>query len=114
MNTSPPQNDATIQVVAERISSLHEDVTYLRNDMRESYKEMSEAIKSLIRLEEKQMTLYGSYEELKKSQTEQERRIDALEKQQPDTQRVIAWAYKAIWGAAVTIAVFVAKSVGIM
>lgn len=114
MNTSPPQNDATIQVVAERISSLHEDVTDLRNDMRESYKEMSEAIKSLIRLEEKQMTLYVSYEELKKSQTEQERRIDALEKQQPETQRVIAWAYKAIWGAAVTIAVFVAKSVGFM
>lgn len=114
MNTSPPQNDATIQVVAERISSLHEDVTYLRNDMRESYKEMSEAIKSLIRLKEKQMTLYVSYEELKKNQTEQERRIDALEKQQPETQRVIAWAYRAIWGAAVTIAVFVAKSVGIM
>ena len=61
-----PENkeDATIQVIAERISSLHEDVTDLRNDMRESYKEMSEAIKSLIRLEEKQMNLYSHYEEI--------------------------------------------------
>ena len=50
-----PENkeDATIQVIAERISSLHVDVTDLRNDMQERYKEMSEAIKSLIRLEEK-------------------------------------------------------------
>ena len=56
-----PENkeDATIQVIAGRISSLHGDVTDLRNDMRESYKEMSEAIKSLIRLEEKQMNLYS-------------------------------------------------------
>ena len=51
------KEDATIQVIAERISSLHEDVTDLRNDMRESYKEMSEAIKSLVRLEERQMNL---------------------------------------------------------
>ena len=38
-----PENkeDATIQVIAERISSLHEDVTDLRNDMRESYKEIT-------------------------------------------------------------------------
>ena len=43
-----PENkeDATVQVIAERISALHGDVTDLRNDMRESYKEMSEAIKS--------------------------------------------------------------------
>ena len=59
-----PENkeDATVQVIAERISSLHVDVTDLRNDMRESYKEMSEAIKSLIRLEEKQVNLYSHYE----------------------------------------------------
>lgn len=114
MNPSPPQNDATIQVVAERISSLHEDVTDLRNDMRESYKEMSEAIKSLIRLEEKQMTLYVSYEELKKSHVEQERRLDALEKQQPETTRIISMAYKAIWAAVAAVAGFVAKAVGLI
>lgn len=111
---NPPQNDATIQVVAERISSLHEDVTDLRNDMRESYKEMSEAIKSLIRLEEKQMTLYSSYEELKKSQADQEKRLDALEKEQPETKRIVGYAYKAMWAAVAAVAAFAAKALGLM
>lgn len=114
MNTNPPQNDTTIHVVAERISSLHEDVTDLRNDMRESYKEMSEAIKSLIRLEEKQMNLYVSYEELKKSQIEQERRIDAIEKEQPETKRMVGYGYKAMWLAVAAVLGFIAKAVGLM
>ena len=111
-----PENkeDATIQVIAERISSLHGDVTDLRNDMRESYKEMSEAIKSLIRLEEKQMNLYSHYEEIKKEQTLQEKRLDALEKEQPETKRIVSWGYRAVWAAVVAVAVFAAKAVGLM
>lgn len=114
MNNTPPQEHATLQVVAERIRSLHNDVTDLRSDMRDSYKEMSEAIKSLVRLEEKQMTLYVSYEELKKKQTEQERRIDAIEKEQPETRRIIGLAYKALWMAAVAAISFIAKAVGLI
>ena len=111
-----PENkeDATIQVIAERISSLHGDVTDLRNDMRESYKEMSEAIKSLIRLEEKQMNLYSHYEEIKKEQTLQEKRLDALEKEQPETTRIVGLAYKALWMAAVAAVSFIAKTVGLI
>jgi predicted phage gp36 major capsid-like protein len=108
------KEDATIQVIAERISSLHGDVTDLRNDMRESYKEMSEAIKSLIRLEEKQMNLYSHYEEIKKEQNIQEKRLDALEKSQPETQRIIGIAYKALWLAAAAAVSFVAKAVGLI
>ena len=83
-----PENkeDATIQVIAERISSLHGDVTDLRNDMRESYKEMSEAIKSLIR----------------------------LEKEQPETKRIVGLAYKALWMAAAAAISFIAKAVGLI
>ena len=112
-----PENnkeDATIQVIAERISSLHGDVTDLRNDMRESYKEMSEAIKSLIRLEEKQMNLYSHYEEIKKEQTLQEKRLDALEKEQPETKRIVGLAYKAMWMATVAAVGFIAKAVGLI
>lgn len=109
-----PQDNATIQVVAERINSLHSDVTDLRNDMRESYKEMSEAIKSLIRLEEKQLNLYIHYEEIKKEQALQEKRIDALEKEQPETKRIVGLAYKALWMAAVAAISFIAKTVGLI
>ena len=111
-----PENkeDATIQVIAERISSLHGDVTDLRNDMRESYKEMSEAIKSLIRLEEKQMNLYSHYEEIKKEQTLQEKRLDALEREQPETTRIVGLAYKALWMAAAAAVSFIAKAVGLI
>ena len=111
-----PENkeDATIQVIAERISSLHEDVTDLRNDMRESYKEMSEAIKGFMRLEDKQMNLYGHYEEIKKEQTLQEKRLDALEKEQPETTRIVGLAYKAMWMAAAAAVSFIAKTVGLI
>ena len=67
MNRSPPQHDATIQVAAERINSLHEDVTELRDTMKESVREMSQAIQTLVRLEEKQLALNSTAEETKKN-----------------------------------------------
>ena len=83
-------------------------------ELLESYKEMSEAIKSLIRLEEKQMNLYSHYEEIKKEQTLQEKRLDALEKEQPETKRIVGLAYKAMWMAAVAAVSFIAKTVGLI
>ena len=109
-----PQDNATIQVVAERINSLHEDVTDLRYTMKESVKEMSQAIQTLVRLEERQMNLNQSNEEIKKSFVALEARVDALEKEQPETRRVVSWMYKAVWGAVVVVAGFIAKFVGLI
>ena len=114
MNQSPPQRDATIQVVAERINSLHEDVTELRDTMKESVREMSQAIQTLVRLEEKQLTLNQTAEETKKNFKELEARVDALEKEQPETKRIVSWGYRAVWTAVVAVAVFAAKAVGLM
>ena len=111
---NPPQNDATIQVVAERINSLHEDVTDLRCTMKESVREMSHAIQTLVRLEEKQLSLNLTAEETKKNFKELEVRVDALEKEQPETQRIVAWGYRAVWASVVAVAVFAAKAVGLM
>ena len=114
MNQSPPQHDATIQVVAERINSLHEDVTELRDTMKESVREMSQAIQTLVRLEEKQLTLNQTAEDTKKNFKELEARVDALEKEQPETKRIVSWGYRAVWAAVVAVAVFAAKAVGLM
>lgn len=113
MNQNPPQHDATIQVVAERISSLHEDVTNLRNDMRESYKEMSQAIQTLVRLEEKQLSLNQTAEETKKNFKELESRIDALEREQPMQKQVTKWIVGAVGSIVAAAAMFVAKMLGI-
>ena len=114
MNQSPPQHDATIQVVAERINSLHEDVTELRDTMKESVREMSHAIQTLVRLEEKQLALNSTAEETKKNFKELEARVDALEKEQPETKRIVGLAYKSLWMAAVAAVSFIAKAVGLI
>ena len=114
MNQNPPQNNATIQVVAERINSLHEDITELRDTMKESVREMSQAIQTLVRLEEKQLALNQTAEETKKNFKELEARVDALEKDQPETKRIVSWAYKAVWAGVIAVGAFVAKAVGLM
>ena len=114
MNQNPPQHGVTIQVVAERINSLHEDVTELRDTMKESVREMSQAIQTLVRLEEKQLALNLTAEEAKKNFKELEDRVDALEKEQPETQRIVDYAYKVMWVAVAAVLGFIAKAVGLV
>ena len=40
--------------------------------------------------------------------------VDALEKEQPETKRIVGLAYKAIWMAAVAAVSFIAKTVGLI
>ena len=109
----PPQNEATIHVVAERINALHEDVTDLRCTMKESVKEMSQAIQTLVRLEEKQFALNRTAEETKENFKTLEARVDALEKEQPMTKQVTKWVIGAIGSIVAAAAMFVAKMLGI-
>ena len=106
--------DATIQVVAERINSLHEDVTELRDTMKESVREMSSAIQALVRLEERQFNLNQASEQLRKDYAALESRVDSLEKDQPDTKRIVTWAYRATWAALAVVGGFILKAVGLM
>lgn len=110
---NPPQHDATIQVVAERINSLHEDVTELRDTMKESVREMSQAIQTLVRLEEKQLNLNQTAEETKRNFKELETRVDALEKDQPMQKQVTKWVIGAVGSIVLAAASFVAKMLGI-
>lgn len=111
---SPPQrNSATIQVVAERINSLHEDVTDLRFTMQESVKEMSHAIQTLVRLEERQLNLNQTTEETKQNFKLLEARVDVLEKEQPMNRQVTKWVMGAVGSIVAVSAMIVAKMLGI-
>lgn len=113
-NMSPPQrNSATIQVVAERINSLHEDVTDLRFTMQESVKEMSHAIQTLVRLEERQLNLNQTAEETKQNFKLLEARVDVLEKEQPMNRQVTKWVMGAVGSIVAVSAMIVAKMLGI-
>ena len=42
------------------------------------------------------------------------KQVDALEKKQPETERIVGLAYKALWMAAVAAVSFIAKTVGLI
>ena len=118
---NPPQNDATIQVIAERINSMQNDVSDLRDTMRDSMEKMSIAITKLVQMEERQLFMNQSYDRLSNTLDKMnekcekiEARVDALEKEQPETKRIVGLAYKALWMAAVAAVSFIAKTVGLI
>lgn len=114
MNENRQQDDTTVQVIAERINALHVDVNDLRDTMKESMREMSQAIQTLVRLEERQLALNSTAEETKQNFKALETRVDALEKEQPMTKQVVRWVMKGVWAVVAAAAVFAAKTLGIM
>lgn len=114
-------DDATIQVIAERINSMQNDVSDLRDTMRDSMKEMSAAVTKLVQIEERQIYMNQSYDILRitldKMQDRSEKletRIDGLEKEQPMTKQAVNWIYAAVWAVCGAAALFAAKAFGIM
>lgn len=108
--------DATIQVIAEKINSLHADVGELRGNM----KEMAGALIKLTQIEVNQMYTNQNYERLnanlEKSSLKYEtleKRVDDLEKEQPMTKQVTGWVMKAAWGIMAASAAYVAKLLGV-
>ena len=114
-------DNATIQVIAERINSMQNDVSDLRDTMKDSMKEMSAAVTKLVQIEERQIYMNQSYDRLSamlnKMQDKAEKveaRVDALEKEQPLTKQAVTWIYAAVWAVVGAAALFAAKFFGIM
>lgn len=115
------REDATIQVIAERINSMQNDVSDLRDSTRDSMEKMSAAITKLVQMEERQLHMNQSYDRLSntldKMQARSEKleeRVDDLEKEQPMTKQVVRWVLYAMGAIVVAAATFVAKAVGFM
>lgn len=115
------RNDTGMQIVAERISLLHGDITELKDSMKESMREMAIAVNKLVAVEIRQEAINQAYVQVT-SQLEKEvvkretleNRVDALEKDQPMTKQVVSWIMWAVGSIVVAAVTFIAKSVGFM
>lgn len=115
------QDDVTLQVIADNMFVMHEDVSGLRESVQESLKDISIALQSLVALEQKQihqsMTQQRFDEELKdikKEVKELDHRVDDVEKSLPELKRAGSWVYSAVIAVVSAAAVFVAKLLGVM
>lgn len=121
MQNNQTNNETTIQVIAERINSMQVDVSDLRDTMRDSMEKMSTAVTKLVQIEERQIFMNQSYDRLGQTLDKMqdrsdklESRVDALEREQPEIKRIVGWAYKALFAAAVACVSFIAKFVGLI
>lgn len=118
---NPPQKEnATIQVIAERISSMQQDVVDLRDNTKDSMEKISTAVMKLVQMEERQIYMNQSYERLTltldKMHTKSEKleeRVDALEREQPMTKQVVSWIMKGVYAVVAAAVMFVAKMLGL-
>ena len=113
------QDDATVEVIAERIDNLHDHISDLRDSMKESMREMANAVNKLVRIEEGQMHMMQAHERLALQLDKHEdrcrsleERLDELEKEQPMTQQVVKWIMRAVWSIVAAAAAFAAKTLG--
>lgn len=120
MHENRRQDDATVQVIAERIDNLHNHISDLRDSMKDSMKEMANAVNKLVRIEEGQMHMMQAHERLALQLDKHEdrcrsleQRLDELEKEQPMTKQVTKWVIGAIGSIVAAAAMFVAKMLGI-
>lgn len=115
------QEDITAKLIVSRLDSIHQDLSEIRTSVRDSLKDTREVVTKLGALETSHIAMSNSVDRLER-QLEKERderkdlekRIDALEKDVPMQKQIHRWILSAIWGAAILVAGFVAKFVGLL
>lgn len=115
------KDETGMQMVAERIGLLHDDVSDLKDSMKESMREMAIAVNKLVQVETRQEAINQSYVQVRtqlEKETEKreqlESRVDSIEREQPMTKQVVRWVLYAMGAIVVAAATFVAKAVGFM
>ena len=115
------KDEIGMQMVAERIGLLHEDISELKDSMKESMREMAVAVNKLVQVETRQEAINQAYMQVRtqlEKETEKreqlESRVDSIEREQPLTKQVVRWVLYAMGAIVVAAATFVAKAVGFM
>lgn len=115
------KDETGMQMVAERIGLLHDDISELKDSMKESMREMAIAVNKLVQVETRQEAINQSYMQVRtqlEKETEKreqlESRVDSIEREQPMTKQVVRWVLYAMGAIVVAAATFVAKAVGFM
>ena len=113
------RNDTGIQIVAERITLLHEDISELKDSMKESMREMAVAVNKLVQVETRQEAINQAYiqvcnslEKENEKREKLEERVDAIELEQPMVRQVVKWFLYLIGAVALAAVTFVGKAVG--
>lgn len=106
----PRATDSLIQVIAVRLDNLHEDVSGMRDVLRE----LATAVTKLAVIEERQTQSAQALERAFKVLEKVETRLDTIEKSQPMQQQTTDWVGKAVWAAVVVVALIVGKKVGLV
>ena len=119
-STQQSSHDATLLLVTDRLNGIHKDVIDLRESVRDSVKDIAVALNKLAAFEERQLNMSTAYDRLSKDfektldkYEKLENRVDALERDQPDNQRIKDWIYKGIIGVLGIVGLFVMKFVGL-
>ena len=115
------RTDTGMQIVAERITLLHEDISELKDSMKESMREMAVAVNKLVQVETRQEAINQAYvqvsNQLEKEAEKREKleeRVDLIERDQPMTKQVVHWIMYAVGAVCLAAATFVGKAVGFM
>ena len=115
------KDEIGMQMVAERIGLLHDDISELKDSMKESMREMAVAVNKLVQVETRQEAINQAYMQVRtqlEKETEKrehlESRVDSIEREQPMTKQVVRWVLYAVGAIVVAAATFVAKAVGFM
>ena len=115
------KDETGMQMVAERIGLLHDDISELKDSMKESMREMAIAVNKLVQVETRQEAINQAYMQIRtqlEKETEKreqlESRVDSIEREQPLTKQVVRWVLYAMGAIVVAAATFVAKAVGFM
>lgn len=130
--SSRRKDDALLQVVAEKVSNLHEDMSDVKTTLKDSMKGMTEAFNKLIQLEERQANILENVTRVAKSSEKAharidqilidsqakyekiEARIDSLEKDAPMQKQASTWVMNAIYAIAAASVGYIAKMLGIL
>ena len=115
------RSDTGIQIVTERITLLHEDISELKDSMKESMREMAVAVNKLVQVETRQDAITQAYIQVSKQlekETEKreklEERVDTIEREQPMTKQVVTWIIYGVGATCLAAATFIGKAVGFM
>ena len=106
----PRATDSLIQVIAVRLDNLHEDVSGMRDVLRE----LASAVTKLAVIEERQTQSAQALERAFKVLEKVECRLDTIEKSQPMQQQSTDWINRGMWAAVGVLAIFVLKKVGLV
>lgn len=114
------KDDITLQLIADNMQAVHENVSELRNSVQESLRDISSALQSLVLLEQKQthqsltqQRFEKELDEVKRDVKELDNRTTAVEIAMPELKRTSSWIFSAALAVLSAAGMFAGKMLGI-